>query len=249
MAGSWSEGVLVVMATRDRDMANDGLTTRYTPDGLPASGLGDGVGGVGGDGLGDGGTRRTVAVAGPVAVLIAANAVVMADDPYHWWANFIMLPGLVLIGVGLGLARAARETRLVLIWMGTIILVTSLLLLTGSMGELWPFMIIVPCLGPVTLFALRPTDPSVRAFVNTVAGLGAVAAALGVAFLLLRDGAIHLDNVRWWAWFMLAAAAVPAFNGAVLLAGRRGTYWFSMAVLLIALGGYTTLAAFAQLNR
>ena len=45
---------------------------------------------------------------------------------------------------------------------------------------------------------------------------------------------------------MLAAAAVPALNGLILLAVRRGTYWFSMAVLLIALGGYTALAALAQ---
>jgi hypothetical protein len=237
LAGSWSEGVLVVMATRDRDMANDGLTTRQAPDGLPTGDLADGA------------MRRIAAVAGPVGILVAANAVVMVDDPYHWWANFIMLPGLVLIGVALGLAGAARETRLVLAWMGTIILVTGLLLLTGSMGDLWPFMIIVPCLGPVTLFALRPTDPSVRAFVNTVAGLGVVAVALGAAFLLLRDDLIDLDDVRWWAWFMLAAAAVPAYNGTVLLAGRRGTYWFSMAVLLIALGGYTTLAALAEFNR
>jgi hypothetical protein len=89
----------------------------------------------------------------------------------------------------------------------------------------------------------------VRAFVDTVAGLAVVAISLGVAFLLIRDDVIDLGHQRWWAWFMLAAAAVPMLNGLILLAVRRGTYWFSMAVLLIALGGYTVLAALAEFSR
>jgi len=76
-----------------------------------------------------------------------------------------------------------------------------------------------------------------------------VAISLGVAFLLIRDDVIDLGDQRWWGWFMLAAAAVPMLNGLILLAVRRGTYWFSMAVLLIALGGYTALAGLAEFAR
>ena len=195
--------------------------------------------------------RRTVAVVGTLGGFILINAVMtaLAPEPFRWWANFITLPALVVLAFAVGLARIARETRLVLVWIGSIILVTGLLLFAHAMSDLWPLMIVVPCLGPVALFALRPADPSVRAFVDTVAGLAVVAVSLGVAFVLIRTGAVDLGREHWWAWFMLAAAAVPLLNGLVLLAQRRGTYWFSMAVLLIALGGYTVLAGVAELQR
>lgn len=207
-----------------------------------------------GSGAGAGPTpaaRRTVAVVGTLAGLIVIDALMtaLAPEPFRWWANFITLPGLVVLAFAVGLARIARETRLVLVWIGSIILVTGLLLFAHAMGHLWPLMIVVACVGPVGLFALRPADASVRAFVDTVAGLAAVAVLLGVAFLLIRSGAVDFGGQRWWAWFMLAAAAVPLLNGLILLSMRRGTYWFSMAVLLVALGGYTLLAGLAEFNR
>src|SRR6185436_489191 len=177
---------------------------------------------------------RAVRYVGLVAACYVAINMFMlafAAAPFRWWANSIMLPGLVLLALALGLTRAARETRFVLAWIGAVVLTTGLLLFAHMMGALWPLMIVVPCLGPVGLFALRPADPSVRAFVDTVAGLAVVAISLGVAFLLIRDDVIDLGVRHWWAWFMLAAAAVPALNGLILLAVRRGTYWFSMAVL------------------
>jgi hypothetical protein len=198
------------------------------------------------------GAGRAVRNVGLVAAFyVAINAFMLAfaAEPFRWWANFITLPGLVLLALALGLTRAAKETRFVLAWIGAVVLTTGLLLFAHKMGALWPLMIVVPCLGPVVLFALRPADPSVRAFVDTVAGLAVVAISLGVAFLLIRDDVIDLGHQRWWAWFMLAAAAVPMLNGLILLAVRRGTYWFSMAVLLIALGGYTVLAALAEFSR
>jgi hypothetical protein len=192
-----------------------------------------------------------VALVGVMAAFIVTNTVMaaLATEPFRWWANFIILPGFVLLALALTLVRAAKETRFVLAWIGGIILTTGLLLFAHAMADLWPLMIIVPCLGPAGLFALRPTDPSVRAFVDTIAGLAVVAASLGVAFVLIRGDAIDLGDAHWWAWFMLGAAAVPLLNGLILLAGRRGTYWFSMAVLLVALGGYTVLAGLAELNR
>jgi hypothetical protein len=198
------------------------------------------------------GAGRTVRNVGLVAAFyVAINTLMLAfaAEPFRWWANFITLPGLVLLALALGLTRAAKETRYVLAWIGAVVLTTGLLLFAHKMGALWPLMIVVPGLGPLGLFALRPADPSVRAFVDTVAGLAVVAISLGVAFLLIRDDVIDLGHQHWWAWFMLVAATVPMLNGLMLLAVRRGTYWFSMAVLLMALGGYTVLAGLAEFSR
>ncbi|GAA1032309.1 hypothetical protein GCM10009557_30400 [Virgisporangium ochraceum] len=194
-------------------------------------------------------TRLTAATVLSLGIIVAANSVATAEAPYRWWANFILVPALVFLTVSVGLPRAARETRFTLAWIGAIVLTVALLLMAGRMGELWPLMIVVPCLGPAGLFALRPTDGSLRAFVDTVAGLAVVGAALGVAFLLIRADVVDPGDLRWWGFFMLAGAVVAGVNGLILLTARRGTYWFSMAVLLIALGGYTTLAAIAELGR
>ena len=193
--------------------------------------------------------RLTAATVLSLGILIGVNSIAMARSPFRWWADFILVPGLVFLTLSVGLPRAARETRAVLAWIGAIVVTVALLLMAGRMGELWPLMIVVPCLGPAGLFALRPIDGSVRAFVDTIGGLAVVGAALGVAFLLIRADIVDPGDMRWWAWFMLAGAVVTGVNGLILLAGRRGTYWFSMAVLLIALGGYTTLAAIAEFGR
>jgi hypothetical protein len=95
------------------------------------------------------------------AFYVAINAFMLAfaAEPFRWWANFITLPGLVLLALALGLTRAAKETRFVLAWIGAVVLTTGLLLFAHKMGALWPLMIVVPCLGPVVLFALRPGRP------------------------------------------------------------------------------------------
>lgn len=194
-------------------------------------------------------TRLTAATVLSLGIVTAVNSVAISGSPFRWWANFILLPALVCLTLSAGLPRAAKETRFVLAWIGAVVLTVALLLMAGRMGEHWPLMIVVPCLGPAGLFALRPTDGSLRAFVDTVAGLAVVGIALGVAFLLIRADVVDPGSLNWWGLFMLAGAAVTGVNGVILLKSRHGTYWFSMAVLLIALAGYTTLAAFAQLNR
>lgn len=194
-------------------------------------------------------TRLAAATVLSLGVMTAVNSVAIAGSPFRWWADFILVPGLVFLTLAVGLPRAAAETRFVLGWIGAIVVTVALLLMAGRMGEYWPLMIVVPCLGPAGLFALRPDDGSLRAFVNTVAGLGLVGVALGLAFLAIRADVVDPGDTRWWAFFVLAGAIVTGVNGVVLMAARRGTYWFSMAVLLIALGGYATLAAIAELGR
>lgn len=195
------------------------------------------------------GMRMAAATVLSLGILVAVNSIAMSGSPFRWWADFILLPALVFLTLAVGLGRAAPETRFVLAWIGAVVLTVALLLMAGRIGEYWPLLIVVPCLGPAGLFALRPADGSLRAFVNTVAGLGLVGVALGLAFVLIRADVVDPGDTHWWGWFMLAGAVVAGFNGLVLMAVRRGTYWFSMAVLLIALGGYTVLAGIAELNR
>src|SRR5262245_54211776 len=101
------------------------------------------------------GAGRAVRNVGLVAACYVAINMFMlafAAEPFRWWANFITLPGLVLLALALSLYRAAKETRFVLAWIGAIVLTTGLLLFAHKMGALWPLMIVVPCLGPVVLF-------------------------------------------------------------------------------------------------
>jgi hypothetical protein len=222
-----------MMATRGTDF---GDTTLAAPAGSEISDQRSGM-------------RLTAATVISFGILVAVNSVAVSGTPWRWWANFILVPGLVFLTLAIGLGRAAPETRFVLAWIGAIVVTVAVLLMAGRMGADWPLMVVVPCLGPAGLFALRPTDGSVRAFVNTVAGLGLVGAGVGVAFLLIRADVVDPGDTHWWGWFMLAGAVVAGVNGLILLAGRRGTYWFSMAVLLVALGGYTVLAGIAELKR
>jgi hypothetical protein len=232
--GTWQAKVDIMMAMRGTDFDDAALDE-------PGRAVVAGRGPV---------TRMTAATILSLGILVAVNSIAMSGShPYRWWADFIIIPGLVFLTLSVGLPRAAPETRFVLAWIGAVVLAVALLLMAGKMGEYWPLMIVVPCLGPTGLFALRPADASVRAFVNTVAGLALVGVALGLAFLLIRAGAIDPGDTHWWSFAMLAAAGVTGANGLILLATRRGTYWFSMAVLLIALGTYTTLAAVAELTR
>jgi hypothetical protein len=193
--------------------------------------------------------RAIVAQVVCLAAIAVANILALTVGEFHWWANFVLVPGSVVAAAGLGLRDAGPAGRSVIGWLGAIVFTTGVLLLTGTMGALWPLMIVVPCLGPVALVALRPADASVRAMVDTVAGLGAVAVALGATFLALRADLVEFGSTRWWVWFMVAAATVPGVNGLLLLNRRRGGFWFSTAVLLLAAAGFTFVAAMREWAR
>jgi hypothetical protein len=192
--------------------------------------------------------RMVVALVGCVAAIVLTHAVALAADRFHWWADFVLVPGALVAAAGLAM-RAGPVARFTVGWLGLIIFSTGVLLMTGGMGAGWPLMIIVPCLGPLALYAMRPADPSLRSLLHTVAGLAGLGVLLGGAFFAIKTGRYEPGRDRWWVGFMLAASVVPAGYGLALLARRRGVYWYSTAVLLLALGGFTILAALREHGR
>jgi hypothetical protein len=198
--------------------------------------------------------RRSASRWGPAgsAALIATialnvvNAAVFTGE-FHWWANFVLVPGAALVVLGVALDER-RTTRLILWWLGAIVLVVGFLLLLGRMGDGWPLLIAVPCVGPAALLALRIGDPSMAAVVRTVGLLSLLGVALGVTFEVFQLGLIEPGGHLWWVTYMFAAGAVPAANGAALLLIRRGGYWFSASVLLIAIGVVTILTSVRELQ-
>jgi len=188
-------------------------------------------------------------VLGLVIALNILNAVAYADREYRWWANFILLPGAVLLGFAAVPPRLPGAARYALGWVGAVVLTAGTLLLYGVMPDLWALMIVVPCLGPAGLLLVRSEDPSVRAAVRTGGGLGAVGALVGVTFLLIELDWVDFGAAHWWGWFMVAAGAVGVGNGGWLLRERRGGYWFSVAVLLLAFGAYGVLAGVQEFRR
>lgn len=194
------------------------------------------------------GRGRSIGIAA-LAALVSINLVnaVALSGPFRWWANFILLPGAALVVLAIALGRW-RVARFVVGWLGAVVIVTGLLLLFGGMGGGWPLMIAVPAVGPAGLLALRLKDQSLAAAARTVGMLALVAIALGTTFIAFHLDLLDPGKSRWWVTYMFAAGAVPLANGLALLSGRRGSYWFSVGVLLLALGAGTVLAAVRQLQ-
>jgi hypothetical protein len=195
------------------------------------------------------GSWRTVGISAVLAAvaLNLVNAAVYRGE-WHWWANFILVPGAALVLLAIGFGQRHPAARFTVAWIGANVLATGLLLLFGTMPDGWPVMIIVPCLGPAALLAVRLRDPAAAAGLRTFAMLGLLGVAVGATFLADTLGVIDLAGHRWWITYMFAAGAVPALNGVGLLLVRKGGYWFSVSVLLLALGGFTVLSAFRELN-
>jgi hypothetical protein len=183
-----------------------------------------------------------------VIALNVVNALAYAGH-YRWWANFILLPGVVLAGLAVVPPRLPGAARYALGWAGAVVITAGALLLFEVMSDLWGFMIVVPCLGPAGLLLVRSGDPSVRAAVRTGGGLGVVGVLLGKVFVLIELDWVGFGETHWWSWFMAAAGAVAAGNGAWLLRERRGGYWFSVAVLLLAFGACGVLAGLQEFQR
>lgn len=226
----------------------EGLTMAETA-GTGAAGMGAGtIAGTAPPGYG--GIRFTglVALACAGAGVVLLNAV-SGGSAYRWWANFILVPGALLMAAGIALTGAHIAARYIVSWVGLIIFGTGALLILHAMTRGWPLMIVMPCLGLALLLQWRSDDPGVRAAVWTVGGLAFLGTVLGLTLLAMRIGLLDFGESRWWVAFMAAAALVPLGGGALVLRARRGEYWFSIAVLLVATGAGGLLAALRELLR
>lgn len=174
------------------------------------------------------------------------DLVAVATGHYRWWANFILAAGGVLIALACTASPLRSPGRCATLSVGCTVTTAGTLLTMEAMGAGWPAMITVPCLGIAVTLAWtigEMSDPSGRAIVRTMVGLAGLGALLGVPLILIVNDVLDTGGVRWWAGFMAAAGAVQLVEGVRLVLIRRGFYWFSTAVLLLALGSMTMLCA------
>ena len=174
----------------------------------------------------------------------------------NWWAVFILLPALGLLGaaaLAASLARGAFTSwaRLAL-GAGLVVLAVALMFtLDLDWGVAWPVMVIVPGLA---LMLNGFTKPRLRlgSLLGATAAMffwiGATVALLGGAFLLDQTGRISLDTffgvTRWWSFFillpglgaLLTAFAIYVTEGPV--AGANGLLALAVMLGVSAAGEY-----------
>jgi hypothetical protein len=188
-----------------------------------------------------------VAVGGILAIdVLSATA-----GQYHWWANFILVPGAVLTAFASPAGRWRHPAWNIVLWTGVIVTLVGVLLTFNAMGSCWPLMISVPSLGlAVTVGRTLPrvADPSARAVVRSVIELAGLGGLLGVVLMLIIHDVVDIGQYRWWTVFMITSGAVPLSNGMWLLALRRGTDWFSTAILLMGIGAAAAFCGFRAIG-
>lgn len=183
------------------------------------------------------------------AAVIAVATVNAAAGDRRWWANFILLPGAAVVAAAVPLLAAGRRRTAAgyaVLCAGAIVCTVGVLLIFGAMGRGWPLMIVVPCLAVAGTARWRASDGLARAAHRTIVGLALLGTVLGGTFLALRAGLVDLGDVRWWAFFMIAAGGVAIGNGLSLAGDLRG-YRLPMIVLLVGPGVGAILAGVREL--
>jgi hypothetical protein len=193
-------------------------------------------------------------------LLIIAGALFLSAAQFfnreNWWAVFILLPAVGLLGaaaLAVCLARGAFTlwARLALS-AGLVVLAVALMFtLDLDWGIAWPVMVIVPGLA---LMLNGFTKPRLRlgSLLGSTAAMsfwiGATLALLGGAFLLDQTGRISLDTffgvTRWWSFFillpgvgaLLTALAIYLTEGPV--AGANGLLALALMLGVSAAGEY-----------
>lgn len=184
---------------------------------------------------GPGGAAAVIGWALVIAAGVAVGLNVGAESaPHHWWANFVLLPGLALLALAVpGLTRRGGSVPggYAVACVGALIAVVGALLLAGEMHRGWPLMIVFPSLAIAGTYTWHAGHPVLRGLHRTVAGLALVAVLLGLLLQLTVFGA-DFGGLRWWGAVVLLAGLVIGANGVELL-GHRIRYRVQAATLLI----------------
>ncbi|WP_121157124.1 hypothetical protein [Micromonospora pisi] len=170
------------------------------------------------------------------ALAVAAVTVIAQSiDRFHWWAGFILVPGALISATGgplLARGGGRAFAGYLVACVGGLVFAVGALLMLGVMGRGWPFMIILPSLAIAGTYGWHPAHPLARAAHRTVAMLALGGAALGVTFLLLRNGRIEFGHTDWWGGFMMLAGVIVFLN-AVELTRHRIAYRLQAITLLL----------------
>ncbi len=181
-------------------------------------------------------TRHWVtSLAAAGAAVAATTSVAQTAGRFHWWAGFVLIPG-ALIGAAGGALLARGGGRAfagyVAGCVGLLVFTVGALLMTGTMGEGWPVLVMLPCLVVAGTYLWRPTDPLARGLHRTVALLALAGAGVGVALMLIRHRLVDPGETHWWGGFVLAAGLLVGGN-AVEVARHRMPYRLQAVTLLL----------------
>lgn len=151
----------------------------------------------------------------------------------NWWAVFILIPGLMFMGLAWAatvrsngrfpfLIRSSVGISMILFT------VTGIFLFNLSWASWWPLMVVVP--GATIWYACIGVSGAENHVETAVSGLGRwigfTVTLLGSTFLLDQLNIISLNGIfgdfRWWGLFVL----IPAFGSLVeaIKLRRKGSY-------------------------
>jgi hypothetical protein len=166
----------------------------------------------------------SLAIAGTAAA--AATTAAQSTGHFHWWANFILIPGaLIAASGGPLLARGGGRAFVgyVFTCVGALVFAVGALLMFGTMERGWPLMIVLPCLAVAGTYRWRPAHPLARGLHRAVALLALAGALLGGTIQLIHVGLVDFGELRWWGGFLMLAGIIVLGN-AVELTRHRMPY-------------------------
>jgi hypothetical protein len=154
----------------------------------------------------------------------------------NWWSFFILLPGLLFLGMGrLVGSRNGRFSFLSRSSSGTglVVVTVALMFLFGLNWEVWwPLMIVVPGVATWMLGGVR-RGVGGTAVLRLGRWLGFMMMALGLTFLVDQLNLISLQalfgDFHWWGFFIFIPGIGAFVEGLRVI---RQSTWAAMALLV-----------------
>ena len=205
------------------------------------------------------GKRTGISQWGGLSLLLLGGALfllsVLQVSLDNWWALFILMPALVLFGIGRAIPRGENgrfslPSRLFFASGLVVLVVAVMFLLNLDWSVWWPLMIVAPGAALMVVGGKSGDSPTAVAWIGYLRWVAVSIIGLGSIFLAHTLGIIDLDafaQFHWWGIF-IAFSAMGALLQAVRLYGRLGTASLSvMALLSIAVfsGGTAVIELFA----
>jgi hypothetical protein len=184
-----------------------------------------------------------VALAAAALAVIAVSVVARGVGHFHWWAEFIVVPGAAIAAGGVPLLARGGDRGLfgyLVCWCGALTFLVGALLMFGAMGDGWPVLISAPALTVAGTYFWHPADPLPRGLHRTVVSLALLAVTLGGVFLAMQSDWRGFSNPHWWGGYMIAAGGLVLLNGVELLRHRM-RYGLQAATLMVGPAAVTIL--------
>jgi hypothetical protein len=165
---------------------------------------------------------------------------VLGIELENWWALFILMPALVMFGVGWMIPRRENGrfsffSRLFFAAGLVVLVVAGMFLVNLDWSVWWPLMIVAPGAGLIIAGGRQSENPTAAAWIGYFRWISLSLMGLGGVFLAHTLGMIHLQTFgefHWWGVFV-AFTAMGALLQAVRLYGRLGYPDLHVIILLL----------------